>query len=76
MFHLQPGQGLGGEPSRQLSFGLGGGFDVTVPVPFDPDPAGGFDRFRSGEDYLARAHQEDEELLLMARAFIEIIQCR
>ncbi len=37
-------------------------------------PTGDADGFQRG--YLQLAYQEDEELLLIARAFIEIISCR
>jgi hypothetical protein len=49
----------------------------AVDAPFgDPDPAAGFDKFWGPDEYMAMVEREDEELLLIARAFIEIIKCR
>lgn len=66
MFNLQPGTGLGFTGSRQIAFALGG--TVVVPTITDPDPT------TYGRFYEEFVHQEDEEILLIARAFVEVIR--
>ncbi len=70
MFHLQPGTGVGFTGSREMALGLGGSLGIVPPVepeiihPMGSDPRAAANR--------ARILREDEEILAIVMAFMEI----
>lgn len=47
-----------------------------VPCDFGREHVGGYDKFWGPDEFMSQVYREDEELLMIARAFVEIIRCR